>query len=195
VTSPINWGDGSPDPDTTLVDNIYITGQAHADLKRYVQLTSFASGEYVAGDRVSIHTSRSASWGITNGVDFLDGKTYEAEIYSVDADNNRLTFMEPFTEEYISSFTDTTHGVIYAYVTKARHIHPILVVAARGMATFAARTKVRLHQPPDDADLPGVIRQTWDEYGGKNRWNPYIYEILFAVASDTRSGRDAVSLR
>ena len=195
VTAVINWGDGSPDPDTTLIDNVYITGQTHADLKHYVQLTDFDATDFYAGDRVSIHTARTASWGVTNGVNFLDGKTYEAEVYSVDATLNRLTFMEPFTEEYLSSFNDTTHGTIYAYVTKARHIHPILVVAARGMATFAARTKVRLHNPPDDADLPGVTRVTWDEYGGKNRWNPYVYEILFAVASDTRSGRDEVSLR
>jgi len=64
-----------------------------------------------------------------------------------------------------------------------------------GMCTFAARTGIRLHNPPDIADLPGVFRYTWDEYGSWNNWNPYVHEIHFCVASDTRGGRDKVSLR
>jgi hypothetical protein len=195
IVQPVNWGDGSPDPDSTLVDNIYITGQTHADLKHLIYLTDFDATDFYKGDRVSFHVERTASWGVTNGVNFLDGKTYEAEVYSVDASANTITLTEPVTEEYTASFTDSSLGVIYGYVTKARHIHPILVVAARGMATFAARSKPRINNPIDNADLPGIIRVTWDEYGGKNRWNPYIYDIIFCVASDTRSGRDAVSLR
>lgn len=199
VTSPINWGDGAPDPDSEAVDSVLYTGQSSENIVHYVQCSAFTADEFTAGDRVSIHVQRTTDWGITDGNDFLDGETYTNVIYEVQAATNRLVFMEPFVKDYVQSFTGTPNGgteaTLYAYITRARHIHPILVVAARGMATFAAKTKPRIHTPPDVADLPGVSRVTWDEYGGKNRWNPYIYEIIFCVASDTRSGRDEVDLR
>jgi len=203
VTSPINWGDGAPDPGDggsgTQVDSIYYVGQSSSTITHYIQCSSFSSSDFTVGDYVSIHTEKTDDWGITDGVDFLDGKTIEVEIVTVDATNNRLTFFEPITEEYTEAFTGTPNGgseaILYAYVTLARDIHPVIVVGARGMATFAARTGVRLHNPPDVADLPGVYRFTWDEYGSPNRWNPYIYELIFCVASDTRGGRDAVALR
>ena len=47
----------------------------------------------------------------------------------------------------------------------------------------------------DDADLPGIHRVSWDEYGQMNRWNLDIYEILYFAASGTRSGRDKVAIR
>jgi hypothetical protein len=199
VTSAIQWGDGAPDPGDggsgTAVDNVYYVGQSSSTITHYIQCTAFASTDFAVGDTVSIHTARTASWGITNGNDFLHGKTVDMEVQAVDATNNRLTLTEPMVEDYTEAFTDSTHGQIYAYVTSAMDIHPIVVVGARGMATFASRTKIRYHNPPDTADLPGVFRFTWDEYGSPNRWNPYLWEVIFCVASDTRGGRDAVSLR
>lgn len=199
VTAQIDWGDGAPDPGDggsgTAVDSVYYVGQSSANITHYIQCTAFSASDFSAGDTVSIHTSRTGDWGITNGNDFLHGKTVDMEVQSVDATNNRLTLTEPMVEEYTEAFTDTTHGQIYAYVTKAMDIHPIVVVGARGMATFAARTKIGYYNPPDVADLPGVYRFSWDEYGAPNRWNPYLWEVIFSVASDTRGGRDAVSLR
>jgi hypothetical protein len=199
VTAQIDWGDGAPDPGDagsgTFVDNVYLVGQSSANVTHFIQCSAFVAADFSVGDVVSIHTTRTAAYGVTNGVDFLHGKTYEAEIVTVDAANNRLTISEPMTEEYIESFNDATFGQIYAYVTLARDIHPVVIVGARGYATFASRSKVGLYNPPDVADLPGVHRFTWDEYGSPNRWNPYVYEIIFTVASDTRGGRDEVSLR
>lgn len=199
ITDVVNWGDGAPDPDSgsgdDVVDSVYYVGQGSATVKHYLQLSAFGASDFVKGQTVTLHTERTDDWGITDGCDFLDGKSLEAEIWEVKAGDNQLVFTEPLVEEYIQSFTDATFGVIYGYVTKARDIHPILVVGARGMATFAARTKIRTYFPGDDADLPGVYRATWDEYGEANRWNPYIYEIIFCVASDTIGGRGAVALR
>lgn len=199
VTAQILWGDGAPDPGDagggTAVDNVYYVGQSSSTVTHYIQCSAFIASEFTAGDIISIHTARTTAWGITDGNDFLHGKTIDMEIASVDAGNNRLTLTEPMVEEYNEAFTDTSFGQIFAYVTSARDIHPILVVGARGMATFASRTGIRLHNPPDVSDLPGVHRFTWDEYGSPNRWNPYLWEVIFAVASDTRGGRDAVSLR
>jgi len=203
ITLPVKWGDGAPDPgdggDGTMVDDIYLVGQSSAGITHYIQCSSFSTNEFTVGEIVTLHTEKTTDWGITDGVDFLDGRTLNVEIVSIDVSNNRLTVFEPIVQEYLAAFTGTPNGgseaTLYGYVTKARHIHPILVVGARGMATFAARTMVRLHNPPDIADLPGVHRFTWDEYGAPNKWNPYIYELIFCVASDTVGGRQAVALR
>ena len=200
VSQPINWGDGAPDPDSDdAVDGVYLVGQSSADMKHYIQLEAFTSGTFVKGDRICIHTARTTDWGITDGCDYFDGKTVVAEVYAEDADNNRIQLMEPMVEQYDQSFTATPNGgasqTVYAFVTKARHIHPVLVVGARGMHTWAGLRKLRVYTPGDDADLPGVIRVTWDERGEMNRWNPYYYELIFCVASDTLSGRAQVALR
>ena len=202
VTRQIKWGDGAPDPDTeTAVDNVYLVGQSSSDVTHYVQCTSFSASDFKKGDRVTIHTSRTSDFGITDGVDFLHGKSLVLEIYEVDAANNRIKFRWPITEEYRDPFSYSTlggsssSGTAYAFITKAQHIHPVFIIGSRGMATFAARTKIRIHNPTDDhVDLPGIIRVTWDEYGQANRWNPDIYEIIFCAASSTRSGRDKAQI-
>lgn len=201
VTDPIQWGDGSPDPDVAgnAIDNVYLVGQSTTQ-QHYIQCSNFADGDFNQGDRITVHVQRTTDYGIADGCDPFDGKSYEAVVYDANAALNRLELYEPMTQEYTSSFTATPSGgaagTLYAFVTLARDIHPVLVIGARGMHTFAARTKIRYHTPTDDhADLPGVIRASWDEYGEANRWNPYIYEIIYCAASNTRSGMDTVALR
>jgi len=200
VTSPIKFGDGAPDPYTEdAVHNVFYVVQSGSTQTHYVQCDSITDGDFNVGEMVSIHTQRTTDWGITDGVDYLDGETYLAEVVDVDATNNRLKFSEPIVYEYVNSFTGTpnggSEGVLYAYITKARDIHPILIVGARGMHTFASRRKIQMYNPIDTADLPGVIRVTWDEHGAMNRWNPFVYEVIFCVASDTLSGTAKVQLR
>jgi len=201
VTSPIRWGDGSPDPDSgTTVDNVWLTGQSSSGLTHYIQCDSVGTSKFTKGDRITIHTARTTDWGITDGCNVFDGESVEAVVNSVDEANERLVLMDPITYEFTDPFTATPNSTssasIYAYVTKARHIHPIVVVGARGLCTYAQRRKIRLYTPSDQHfDLPGVHRVTWDDYGQYNRWNPYPFELIFAVASDTRSGYDEVSLR
>lgn len=187
VTSPINWGDGAPDPDSTAVDSLWLTGQSSSDITHYVQCTSFSSGDFSAGDFVSIHTQRTSEYGITNGCDPLDGKTLRAEVYSVDADNNRLTFRLPITEAYDAAMTDSSLGQVYAYVTSAQHIHPIIVVAARGMVQFVKRNQtsgefIKFHKPDDDhLDFPSIVRVTANWFGEVNPWELDLYEVWFAA--------------
>jgi len=199
VTSPIQFGDGAPDPDSSSVDNVYLTGQSTSDQTHYVQCSDLGTSQFVAGDRVTIHIERTSDWGITNGLDFTDGMSYEAEVYSVDESNERLTFRQPIPLEYTKAFQATPQGgaatTCYAFITKAQHIHPIYIIGSRGMATFASRRKIRVYNPIDTADLPNVIRVSWDEYGEMNRWNLDIYEVHFVAASSGLSGRGTVQVR
>lgn len=187
VTAEIKWGDGAPDPDSSQVDNLWLAGQSSGDVTHYVQCTAFSAGEFVAGDFVSIHIARTGEYGITNGCDPLDGETFLAEVYSVDATNNRLTFRLPITQQYLDAFSDSTHGQIYAYVTKAQHIHPIIVVAAREMVQFVKRNHadgsfIQFNRPTDnDADFPSIVRVTANWFGAVNRWQLDLYEVWFAA--------------
>lgn len=203
VTSPIQFGDGAPDPDSSQVDNLYYAGQSTSDLTHFVQCSDLGTSNFVAGDRVSIHTARYAStdYGVTDSVDFTDGETFEAEIYSVDETNERLTFRQPIPFAYTAPFRYTTlngsaaTGTAYAFITKAQDIHPVYVIGGRGLHTWAARTKVEVYEPEDHADLPGVRRVSWDEYGEMNRWDTDLYEVIYCAASSGGGGgRSAVSV-
>jgi hypothetical protein len=189
VSSPINWGDGSPDPDSSQVDNVWLSGQSSSDIVHYIQCTAFDASDFAYGDFVSLHVEITDEYGITDGCDPLDGKTLLCEVYSVDADNNRLTLRKPVTEQYTTPFNDTSasaHGQIYAYVTKAQHIHPVMVVAAREMVQFVRREHtdgsfIQYHKPTDnDADYPSIVRATANWFGEVNRWQPDVYEVWFS---------------
>jgi hypothetical protein len=66
VTEPINAGDGAPDPDNDdPIDNTWYVGQASSGIKHYVQCSDFADGNFAVGDFVTLHTSRTSSWGVT----------------------------------------------------------------------------------------------------------------------------------
>ena len=193
VTSPINFGDGAPDPDTA-VDSIWYTGQDGDDVTHYVQLNSVTAGDLSKGDQVSIHTAQTSSYGITGGVDPLDGKTVRAEVYSIDADNDYVVLRHPMTEQFVDLFTpdyldgsaNTTQA--YAVLTHAQHIHPVIIVGAREMVQFVRRMQpdssfVQYNRPQDNnVDFPSIERVTANWYGEVNPWNPDIYEIFWTAA-------------
>lgn len=187
VTSPINWGDGAPDPDSSAVDSLWYTGQSSTDIVHFLQCSAFAAADFTAGDFVSLHVVRTNEYGITNGNDPLHGKTMLLEVYSVDATNNRLTFRKPVTEQYLDAFNDASLGQLYAYITSAQHIHPIMVVAAREMVQFVKRnhtdgTFIQFHRPTDnDVDFPSIERVTANWYGEINSWSLDLVEVWFAA--------------
>jgi hypothetical protein len=199
VISPVMWGDGSPDPASDSIDGVFLTGQSSGPT-HYVQCSSFAAGAFAAGDMVTIHTGRREDYGITDGVDFLHGKSMVAEVYEVDATNNRLTFRNPLTEQYDEAFDYRTlagsasSGTAYAFVTKAQHIHPVMVVGTREMVQFVRRrqpdgTMVQYHRPVDtNVDFPSVERVTANWYGEVNPWNLDVVEVFYCSAPFANRG-------
>lgn len=194
VTSEIKWGDGATDPDTA-VDSMWYMGQDGTDVTHYVQCTAFDAGDFSKGDIVSIHTAQTSSNGITGGCDPFHGKTMIAEVYSVNATSNRLTFRNPITEQYRDLYTFTElngssnqNQQGYALITKAQHVHPVVVVGAREMVQFVKRRQpdgsfVQYHRPSDtNVDLPSIERVTANWYGEVNPWNLDVYEIFYTSA-------------
>lgn len=200
VTSPILWGDGAPDPVTTAVDSTWYTGQSPATATHSVACSNFGATDFVAGDFVTIHTSQTSTYGITGGVNPYHGKTMRAEVYSFDATANTLTFRKPITEEYREAFQYTNlngaaaAGQAYAIITKAQHIHPVIVVGAREALQFVNRrhadgTVLQYNRPADTVvDFPSVERVTVNWFGEMNVWNLDIYEVYYVAGAFANRG-------
>jgi hypothetical protein len=194
VTSPIHFGDGAPDPDSGAVDSTWYVGQSDSDTTHYVSCSAFSDGDFSKGDKVSVHLKQTSSYGITGGCDPLDGKTVQMEVYSVDADNNRLTFRRPFTEKFETQTTyenlngSSASGECYAFVTKAQHVHPVIVMGAREPVQFIRRLQptgefVEFNTPTDsNVDFPSIERVTANWYGEVNPWNLDVYEVFYTSA-------------
>lgn len=200
VTRPINWGDGSPDPDSEGVDNVWFTGQSSDEVKHYIQCTNLSADTFLAGDFLTLHTARTAEYGITDGVDPLHGKSYRVEVVSVDASNNRVVVRKPITEEYKEAFSYSTlagsssSGQAYAFLTKGQHVHPTIIVGAREMVQFVKRRQpsgelIEYHRPTDnDADFPSVERVTANWFGEANPWNLDVYEVFYGSGKFANRG-------
>lgn len=201
VISAIHAGDGAKDPDVGAVDDVYYTGQSGSSATHYVQCSPFDDGDFLPGDEVSIHFLRTADWGITDGCDFLDGQTIVAEILSVNHVDDQITFRMPITANYTVDKGECTTlagaspspaiSHHYAYITKAQHIHPVLVAPARGAHVFAMTQPVKFYEPVAIDDFNSVWRFTWDMYGAPNRWEPDLYDIYFVAGSDYKRGQNA----
>ena len=146
-------------------------------------------------------------WGIPYGCDWSDGETQVLEVATAEdvtigaAHYLALSFRKPVTYDYntvlhnsgatihiaddtlSSSVTMTAGRHVYAYVTKAQHIHPVVVNAARGAHVFALTEKVTFHNPISVDDFDSMWRQTWDMYGAENVWDPDLYEVFFVSGS------------
>jgi hypothetical protein len=190
VTEPINAGDGAPDPDNDdPIDNTWYVGQASSGIKHYVQCSDFADGNFAVGDFVTLHTSRTASWGVTDGVDVTDGYTEVFEVASVNHSINRLTFRTPVMTDYVQQYNYTTLagagsvGTGFGFITKGIHIQPSYIFGARGGLRFAMRRGVQIHNPPAIDDFQTTTRVSWDMFGEMNRWNTDLWEVHMGVGS------------
>lgn len=194
VTQPITAGDGAPDPSTTAIDGTWYVGQNNSALKHYLQCSDLGTGQFKAGDFISLHTVRTNANGVTDGCDPLDGRTMVLEVLSVDEVNERLVLRQPVMDDYSEGFSYTTlagsgaTGTAYAFVTKAAHIHPVIEVGARGAQYFAMRRGIQIHTPPAIDDFQQVHRITWDLFGGMNKWNGDLYELHYTRAPFANRG-------
>lgn len=191
VTEPIRSGDGAPDPETTKIDDLWAIGQKAAT--HWVQLEDFADADYVVGDLVTIHIARTNAYGVTNGVNFLDGYTIVRRVYSVDHVNNRLAFDRSIMMDYDAAFTGASESgsaqsTFYAYVTKAQHIGLVLVVGGRGAVRGDIGDPLQFHEPRPVDDFDSIWRFTWEQIVGYNPWEPMMFECHFVALTLPKPG-------
>ena len=192
ITSPVNPGDGAPDPevDADAVDGVWHVGQR--DVVHYVSTSAFAaSGEFEVGDIVTIHTSRTNAYGVTNGVNPIHGKTINRRIVKIDRDDvasggtyYRLSFDRPVMSKYT---TDLGSGV-YGYITKAKHVGFCLAIGAGNGMHGNLNKPLEFYEPRPVDDFDSVWRYTWDMLGGIDVWEPSTFEPHFVSVSIAKPG-------
>lgn len=177
VTTAITAGDGAADPESATVDNTYYTGQKGA--RHYIQVGTADLSDLAVGDIITIHTGVTDDYGITDGVDFEDGKLHNRRIVALSDSTGRITLDLPIMVD-LDEEIDTG---VYAYVTKGRHIHsstfiggPDAVIGAVGRAPV-----VKAPAPVDD--MQQIYRWSWNSYEGYNKYRPEVAEVVFSAGS------------
>lgn len=191
VTAAIKIGDGAPDPETTAIDDVWFTGQK--DVTHYIQLENFADGEFVEGDIITIHVKRTSAYGVTSGVDPLDGKLINRRVVSVDHTNNRLSLDRPIMRNYTSGFigksvTGNVDATLYAYVTKGKHVGMSLVLGSREGVRGKVVQQTQFYNPMPVDDFESIWRFSWDAILGWNVADPHMFEVHFHAVSLPKPG-------
>lgn len=182
VVSAIAAGDGAPDPETTKVDEVWYVGQK--DVTHYIQLDTGEAADFAKNDWVTIHTQRTNTYGVTNGVNPLSGKTIVRRVVAVDEVNDRLAFDRPIMRKYD---TDLGSGV-YAYVSKGQHIGFVLVLGSRGGIMGNVNRPIKFYEPKSIDDFESIWRYVWDIRAGLNIWEPNLFECHFVSVALAKPG-------
>jgi len=146
-------------------------------------------------------------FGINYGVAWYDGMTHTLEVESVENVTEsgdaltKITFRTPVLLDYTTEIAasgasvpiaDSANGTtttitadrsVVAFLTKAQHIHPVVINAARGAHVFAMTQKVKFHEPVPVDDFEAMWRMSWNMRGAPNVWNPDLYEVYFCAGS------------
>lgn len=163
----------------TKVDDVYAVGQ-ETGVQQYIQLDTFGTGaitDIEVGDIISIHSSRTNAFGVTNGADYRDGKKQDRRVMSVDEGNLRIVLDRPIMIDMAAGF-----------VTKARHIHAVLFIGGpNGVVGGVGRAPVVKALDPVD-DFGQVMRFSWNGYFGYNVYRPEVFEVMFVAAPIRHKG-------
>lgn len=192
VDAAITAGDGSPDPDTpTKVDGTYLTGQSSDGITHYISVGSWGTGSLAdidVGDMVTIHVTRTADYGITNGVDFKEGTAHVRRVVGKSATPDQLVLDKPIM---VDMDTDLGGGV-YAYVTKGRHIHAsVFVGGPQGIVSGVAQPP-RMYTPDPIDDFESIYRFSWDAYLGHQPYAPEVFEVVLSAGTTRVKGQAKV---
>jgi len=187
VSSMVHAGDGSPSPATTKVDGAYKVGQQGSGVVNYIQLGSFTTGAITdidVGDIVSFHQTVTSEYGVTNGVDFTEGKLTNRRVVSVDSVNGRLLLDQPF----LVDFDTDLGGGVYGYVTLGRNIHAsIFVGGEQALVAGVAQQPLFYELDPID-DFKAIYRFSFDQYIGYQPFRPEVFEVVFTAGTTRVKG-------
>jgi len=172
IAAAISAGDGAPDPESVQVDSTYYTGQKGAT--HYITLDAVTG--LSVGDIVTIHVDRTNANGITNGVDFTDGKLHVRRIVSISSP--RVCLDRPIMVDM-----DTDLGGLYGYCTKGRHIHSSTFIGGPDAVIGGVGRPTVVKAPPAVDDFQQIFRFSWNAYEGLNRYRPEVAEIVISAGS------------
>lgn len=188
INAAVHAGDGSPDPSTTKVDNVWQVGQT-SGIVREIPLGAFSTGSIAnisVNDIVTIHQTRTAAYGVSNGVNPFEGTAMTRRVVAVGGDH--IVLDQPVM---IDMVTDLGAGV-YGYVTKGRNIHASIFVGGPNGIVSGVAAPPRFHTPPPVDDFEMVQRFSWDAYMGYQDYAPEVFEVVFTAGTTRLKGNKAV---
>jgi len=189
VDAAIHAGDGAPVPGTTKVDATYDVGQSSAGVKNYVSIGSWGTGAYTdidVNDIVTLHVTRTSSYGVSNGVNPFEGTMQNFRVTAITA--NKVVFDRPVMTDFV---TNLGAGV-YAYLTKGHNIHSSIFLGGPQAIVSGVATPPRFHTPPPIDDFEMVQRFSWDAYFGYQVYRPEVFEVVFSAGTTRTKGRAKV---
>lgn len=172
-------GSGAP---SAVVDGTFTVGQAGA--QKYLQLGSGQATNFAENDILTIHEDRTSAYGITNGVDFTDGKLHNRRVISVDTGTDRITLDLPLMEDFIVDLG----GTVYGYVTKGRHVHTATFIGGSDGVVLGVSQPPRIHTPPPVDDFDSMQRVSWDSYLKFQAFETKVFEVAFLSGSNRVKG-------
>jgi len=189
ISAAAHAGDGAPNPSTTKVDGTYMVGQTTAGIVNYIQLDTPITGtiadNLAVNDILTIHTSRTSTFNVTNGVNPFDGTLHNRRLVEIDEANGRLIFDKPI----MMDFATDLGGGVYGYVTKGFHIHSSIFIGAPQGIVAGLAAPIRLHTPPPIDDLEAIYRFSWNDRMGYQPYAPEVYEVVFSAGSVRFKGK------
>ena len=191
VDAAITAGDGAPDPSSTKVDGTYMTGQTTAGITNYISVGSWGTGSLAnisVGDMITIHVTRTADYGITNGVDFQEGTAHVRRVVAKSATPDQIVLDKPIM---VDMDTDLGGGV-YAYVTKARNVHASVFVGGPQGIVSGVAAPPRLYTPKPIDDFDSIFRFSWDAYMGHQPYAPEVFEVVLSAGTTRIKGSPVV---
>lgn len=187
VTVAIKAGDGALDPASGKVDNTYSVGQGGAGVVHSITVGSWGTGtlaDIAVHDMVTVHLTRTSTYGVTNGVNFQEGTAHNRRVVAKLTSPDRLVFDTPIMVD----MTTDLGGGVYAYVTKGRHVHSsIFVGGPQGIVAGVAQPP-RFHAPPAIDDFESVQRFSWDAYMGYQTYAPEVFEVVLSAGTTRLKG-------
>lgn len=176
IDAAITAGDGAPDPASSTVDGVWYSGQPGAQATHYITVAD-GSG-FSVGDEVTIHATRTSDFGVTNGVDYREGKAHKRRIVAINT--NDISFDLPIME----NFSTDLGGGVYGYVTKARHIHASIFIGGMDAVVMGVLAPPSIVVPPTVDDLMSMKRIAWKGRFGFTAFEPAAMEVLFSAGSN-----------
>lgn len=176
ITSPALAGDGAPDPGSTAVDSVEYVGQP--DATHHIAVAD--SSGFSIGDIVTIHVDRTDANGVTNGLDYTDGKAQNRRIVGKDDVANTIQLERPILEDFKTDLGSS----VYGYVTLAQNVHTMTNIYGPNGVVMGVAQPPRIHTPRPVDDLDMIYRISYDYYMG---WQPFeknSFEVVYLAGSN-----------
>jgi hypothetical protein len=181
INAMVHAGDGAPARSTTKVDGVYMVGQ-EAGVTPYISLGTFGTGTIASlavNDILTFHQTRTSAFGITNGVNFIEGKLTNRRVVSIDTVNGRVTLDQPFLVDFDSDLG----GGVYGYVTKGRHIHATIFIGGPQAIVAGVAQQPQFYALDPIDDFKAIYRFSFDQYIGYQPYQPEVFEVIFTAGT------------